>query len=79
MSAFRAQNPNSSGNVQITPHHTKKAKNLENLPLFNFYYGVGSVFDHATHTFELDFGHEKCRKSCVLVVCDVRNVPRLVK
>ena len=59
MSAFRAQNSNTSCHVQTTPHHTKKAKNLGNLPLFNFYYGVGSVFVHASHTFELDFGHEK--------------------
>ena len=29
------------------------------LTLFYFYYGVGSVFDHAIHTFELNFGHEK--------------------
>ena len=59
MSASHAQNLNTSGHFQITPDHTKKAKNLGNLSLFDFSYGVGWVFDHATHTFELDFGHWK--------------------
>ena len=59
MSAFRAQSSNTPGHVRISPHHTKKAKNLGNLLLFYFAYSVGSVLVHATHTFELDFGHGK--------------------
>ena len=36
---------------------------------------MGSVFDHATHTFELDFGHEKQTFYSATVIYAVHKEP----